>query len=95
MHTNSKILLNICKILSVTPAEITHIKPIKDGLTNTSFRFECKGESYVYRHPGKGTEEYINRLSEAASMRVAAELGIESNFRSKWTKMKAGKFQNL
>ena len=49
MHTNSKILLNICKILSVTPAEITHIKPIKDGLTNTSFRFECKGESYVYR----------------------------------------------
>ena len=80
MHTNSKILLNICKILSVTPAEITHIKPIKDGLTNTSFRFECKGESYVYRHPGKGTEEYINRLSEAASMRVAAELGIDPTF---------------
>jgi len=80
MHTNSKILLNICKILSVTPAEITHIKPIKDGLTNTSFRFECKGESYVYRHPGKGTEEYINRLSEAASMRVAAELGIDQTF---------------
>ena len=80
MNTNSKILLNICKILSVSPAEITNIKPIKDGLTNTSFRFECKGEPYVYRHPGKGTEEYINRLSEAASMKIAAELGIDKTF---------------
>ena len=80
MHTNSKILLNICNTLNVTPAEITNIKPIKDGLTNTSFCFDCKGETYVYRHPGKGTQEYINRLSEAASMKIAAELGIDKTF---------------
>ena len=80
MHTNSTILLNICNTLNVTPAEIINIKPIKDGLTNTSFCFDCKGETYVYRHPGKGTQEYINRLSEAASMRIAAELGIDKTF---------------
>ena len=80
MHTNSKILLNICNNLNVTPAEITNIKPLKDGLTNTSFCFDCKGEAYVYRHPGKGTQEYINRLSEAASMRIAAELEIDKTF---------------
>ena len=80
MHTNSKILLNICNTLNVTPAEITNIKPIKDGLTNTSFCFDCKGKAYVYRHPGKGTQEYINRLSEAASMRIAAELEIDKTF---------------
>ena len=80
MHTNSKILLNICNTLNVTPAEITNIKPLKDGLTNTSFCFDCKGEAYVYRHPGKGTQEYINRLSEAASMRIAAELEIDKTF---------------
>lgn len=80
MHTDSKILLNICNTLNVTPAEITNIKPIKDGLTNTSFCFDCKGETYVYRHPGKGTQEYINRLSEAASMKIAAELGIDKTF---------------
>ena len=80
MHTNSKILLNICNTLNVTPAEIINIKPIKDGLTNTSFCFDSKGETYVYRHPGKGTQEYINRLSEAASMRIAAELEIDKTF---------------
>lgn len=80
MHTNSKILLNICNTLNVTPAEIINIKPIKDGLTNTSFCFDCKGKTYVYRHPGKGTQEYINRLSEAASMRIAAELEIDKTF---------------
>ena len=80
MHTNSKILLNICDTLNVTPAEIINIKPIKDGLTNTSFCFDCKGQTYVYRHPGKGTQEYINRLSEAASMKIAAELGIDKTF---------------
>ena len=80
MHTNSTILLNICNTLNVTPAEIINIKPIKDGLTNTSFCFDCKGETYVYRHPGKGTQEYINRLSEAASMRIAAELEIDKTF---------------
>ena len=80
MHTNSKILLNICNTLNVTPSEIINIKPIKDGLTNTSFCFDCKGKTYVYRHPGKGTQEYINRLSEAASMRIAAELEIDKTF---------------
>ena len=80
MHTNSKILLNICNTLNVTPAEIINIKPIKDGLTNTSFCFDCKGQTYVYRHPGKGTQEYINRLSEAASMKIAAELEIDKTF---------------
>ena len=80
MHTNSKILLNICNTLNVTPAEIINIKPLKDGLTNTSFCFDCKGKAYVYRHPGKGTQEYINRLSEAASMRIAAELEIDKTF---------------
>lgn len=80
MHSNSKILLNICNTLNVTPAEIINIKPIKDGLTNTSFCFDCKRETYVYRHPGKGTQEYINRLSEAASMKIAAELGIDKTF---------------
>ena len=80
VHSNSKILLNICNTLNVTPAEIINIKPLKDGLTNTSFCFDCKGEAYVYRHPGKGTQEYINRLSEAASMRIAAELEIDKTF---------------
>ena len=58
--------------------EIEQISPIKAGLTNTSFKFTVSGKQYVYRHPGKGTEEYINRKSEAASMEVAKKLGIDN-----------------
>ena len=53
-------------------SDIVNIKPLKDGLTNTSFSFDCLGKKYVYRHPGRGTENYIDRASEAASMEIAA-----------------------
>ena len=61
-------------------ADIVHIKPLKDGLTNTSFSFDCLDKKYVYRHPGRGTEKYINRSSEAASMEIAAKLQIDRTF---------------
>lgn len=51
----------------------------KDGLTNTSFSFDCQ-EKYVYRHPGRGTENYIDRANEAASMEIAAKLKIDRTF---------------
>ena len=45
-------------------------------MTNLSFRFTCRGEKYVYRHPGVGTDAYINRRSEASSMEAARRLGL-------------------
>ena len=42
------------------------------GLTNRVYRL---GE-FCLRIPGKGTEEYINRLNEAASARAAAAAGV-------------------
>ena len=77
-NTNSRILNNISNILECKEEEIEQISPIKAGLTNTSFKFTVSGKQYVYRHPGKGTEEYINRKSEAASMEVAKKLGIDN-----------------
>ena len=77
-NTNSRILNNISNILECREEEIEQISPIKAGLTNTSFKFTVSGKQYVYRHPGKGTEDYINRKSEAASMEVAKKLGIDN-----------------
>lgn len=77
-NTDSKILKNICKVLECNESDITNIEPIKKGLTNTSFLFECKDKKYVYRHPGAGTEEIINRVSEAKSQNLAKELGIDN-----------------
>lgn len=79
-NSDSKIFKNICKILKVKDGDITDIYPIKTGLTNLSFAFSCKGVKYVYRHPGVGTENYINRKSEAVSMKVAGELELDKTF---------------
>lgn len=79
-NVDSSILDNICGALGCDRAEITDIAPIKQGLTNLSFRFACRGEAYVYRHPGPGTDEIINRASEAYSQEVAKALGIDDTF---------------
>lgn len=79
-NTNSAILGNICRVLHCEEKEITDIAAIKAGLTNTSFRFTCRGQKYVYRHPGIGTETYIRRESEAFSMNVARDLQLDNTF---------------
>lgn len=79
-NTDSKIFKNICKVLDCKESEIGDIQVLKDGLTNLSFHFRCKGGEYVYRHPGVGTEAYISRRSEAFSMEVASRLGLDRTF---------------
>lgn len=79
-NVDSSIMDNICKILDCERRDITGIVPIKQGLTNLSFRFDVKGKAYVYRHPGYGTSEIISRKSEAMSQAVAAKLGIDGTF---------------
>ena len=49
------------------------------GLTNFSFKVDFEnGESYVFRLPGEGTEELINRHDEKISTTLACDLGIDS-----------------
>lgn len=49
------------------------------GLTNFSFKVDFEnGESYVFRLPGEGTEELINRHDEKVSTTLACDLGIDS-----------------
>lgn len=79
-NTNSSILRNICNVLHCDERDIVEIEAIKKGLTNTSFKFECKGKKYVYRHPGIGTEEYIHRSSEEFSMKVAKKLQLDDTY---------------
>ena len=79
-NSDSKIFRNICCILNCEESDITDIFPIKTGLTNLSFCFTCGGMKYVYRHPGVGTESYINRRGEAASMQIAKKLGVDDTY---------------
>lgn len=79
-NADSTILKNICDIMKCEMKDIVNVKAIKSGLTNTSFQFEIDSQGYVYRHPGEGTSKYINRKSEAFSMNVASELGLDDTF---------------
>lgn len=83
-NVDSKILDNICSVLGCNRTDISDIVPIKEGLTNLSFRFAAVADGerlqYVYRHPGAGTEEIINRESETFSQGVARKLGIDDTF---------------
>ena len=79
-NIDSRVFKNICKVLKCSSCDIIGIEAIKAGLTNTSFKFTVYGKNYVYRHPGKGTEKYINRKSEAFSMEVASRLDLDKTF---------------
>lgn len=79
-NVDSEILDNICELFGCTRNDVSSIKPIKEGLTNLSFLFSVGGSAYVYRHPGPGTAEIINRVSEAHSQGIARELGIDATF---------------
>ncbi|MBQ9069587.1 MAG: NTP transferase domain-containing protein [Eggerthellaceae bacterium] len=79
-NVDSSIMDNICRVLGCARSEIRDIAPIKQGLTNLSFRFYVDGKGFVYRHPGAGTDAIINRASEAASQEVGKRLGLDTTY---------------
>ena len=66
----------IMKEFNVTLNEITDIRLLKKGMTNRSFIFECKGEEYIMRIPGEGTNKLINRREEAEVYSVILDKNI-------------------
>ena len=48
------------------------------GLTNLVFRIDTGKDRYVLRIPGKGTEEYIDRVVEIHNARIAAQAGVSA-----------------
>lgn len=79
-NIDSTILENICDVLDCTRSQICAVMPVKQGLTNLSFKFEVDGSTYIYRHPGEGTDEIINRESEAFSQSIAKKLDLDDTF---------------
>lgn len=73
-------LENIQAVLGCERAQLHDFYPIKNGLTNLTFHFAVGADEYVYRHPGIGTEKFINRTAEKDADTVAHELGIDRTF---------------
>lgn len=53
---------------------------MKQGLTNESWHFATPKGEFVYRMPGIGTEDLINRKAEVDAQRVALKLGLDGTF---------------
>lgn len=79
-HTRSTILKNITRVMHCEEKEIVGFKSINAGLTNASFIFALRGEKYVYRHPGEGTEAIISRAHEKKALELAKSIGVDPTF---------------
>lgn len=80
VNVDSEALDNIVSVLGCERADIADIVPIKQGITNLSFRFRAGEGRYVYRHPGVGTEQLIDRGYEERANSIARELGLDDTF---------------
>lgn len=69
----------LAKVFDVDTSEITNIEVLKKGMTNRSFLFRCKGEKYIMRIPGEGTERLINRSHEYQVYEVIKDKGISDD----------------
>ena len=79
-NIDSDIFDNIVSVLGCTKDEIRDVFPLKQGLTNLSCHFATDSGEYVYRHPGVGTEEMIDRAAEVQALTLAKKIGIDDTF---------------
>jgi CTP:phosphocholine cytidylyltransferase-like protein/thiamine kinase-like enzyme len=74
-QTNNAIMAEISEALGVAEAQVSGIELLKNGLTNSSFRFDAAGSSHVYRVPQPGANAWIDRESEAEVYHALEPLG--------------------
>ncbi len=75
-HSDNQALQIISSVFHTNESEIRNIRCLKSGMTNQSFLFELKGNSYICRIPGPGTKLLINRQEEEAVYQAVAPLDI-------------------
>jgi CTP:phosphocholine cytidylyltransferase-like protein/thiamine kinase-like enzyme len=75
-RTPNTMLQTIGNIFDVDETEIVDIKNLKAGMTNRSFGFSIKGKSYIFRLPGEGTGELINRKQERDVYKAIKKMNI-------------------
>ena len=74
LSTRNEYMALIAKVLNCSESSIMNIKPSHFGMTNKSFLFEVAGAKYIFRIPGEGTSEMINRCEEYAVYQAILDL---------------------
>ena len=72
-----EIVRNICDVFECGPDDILAMEPLQKGLSNVLLAFECQGGKYVYRHPGLGSDDLIDRGRESVLQKAAEDVGMD------------------
>lgn len=75
-HLKSDAITTIASVFGVKETDVTDIRVLKKGMTNRSFLFSVKGDRYIMRIPGEGTDKLINRVNEATVFKAISGLGL-------------------
>lgn len=78
LDTN-KICFNIQEVLDCSLTQTSDYQLLVGGYMNPVFTFTLNKKTYVYRYPGKGSEQFINRISEFKAHQTAHELGLDDS----------------
>ena len=79
-NVDSEVFNNIVSVLGCSKHEIRDVYPLKQGLTNLSCHFTTDSGEFVYRHPGVGTSQMIDRAAEMQALQLAKSIGIDNTF---------------
>lgn len=75
-QVNNDATRTIQQVFDVDFHEIEDLHPMKKGYTNDSLYFTIKGQKYIMRLPGLGTENFIDRQKEARIYELLQGKGI-------------------
>ncbi len=63
-------------IFTAGAGEISRVERL-GGMTNHTYAVEVKGKKFLFRLPGEGTEQLINRKDEKISSELASKIGVD------------------
>ena len=64
LHERQEMMKIICETLQISPQDIHHFTPVTLGMTNRSFLVNIKEKQYIFRLPGEGTDQLVDRYRE-------------------------------
>ncbi len=68
----------ICEVFNCNREQITDLKPLQRGLSNSVLTFELNGGKYVFRFPGLGSEVLIDRGRESMIQSQANDARVDT-----------------
>ena len=76
ISTQNKWMELISRVFGQPEMKIKNLRSLRLGMTNKSFTFELNNNTYIFRLPGAGTEQLINRKQEYAVYKAIEPLKI-------------------